>query len=115
MTYPCKARKYHEYKLVQTFKGGQTERCGFCGDKMMVRMTPEGRLVEPKKYKEAHIREFCQATGPTARVFAECYGLKPVLETSKMIEKQRKTESDRVARLEAGAAYLSNGNRTYFS
>ena len=114
MTYPCKARKYHEYKLYKAYTGGQVEICSFCGDKLRVRMTPEGRIVDPGAYRKAHERDFAQPSGASRRVYFECWGTSAVKAETKRLKGLDKKERDRKDMLLEGAAYLEGGEKTYF-
>ena len=56
-----------------------------CGRKVIYRKTLAGR-IDNTRYLNEHIRDFCQPTGPTHKVFAELYdgtGIMPLEEIAK--------------------------------
>ena len=115
MTPPqCRRRRYCDLVTLHVLPDRQIEACRFCGVKRLFRLDEKGRTVDPKGYKEAHIRHFAQPHGPTARVFYEIYGTKPVKAETERINALDKKERDRKDMLLDGARWLEKGEVTHF-
>lgn len=54
------------------YKDVKIERCTICGKKIRWNKDSKGR-VDNKEYLEAHLRDFLQRTGPTAKLFYSIY------------------------------------------
>lgn len=86
MNFPrCPKNKYCAFIAHYEDERATCETCQFCGTKRVYKKTLAGRMDNPR-YLRDHIRDFCQPTGPTHKVFAELYdgtGILPLEEIAK--------------------------------
>jgi len=68
----CKKNKFCGFNVIQDDAGAALEQCQFCGRKISYRKV-NGR-IDNKKYLSEHVRDFCQPSGPTSKVFEQIYG-----------------------------------------
>ena len=68
----CKAGLPHDYRPTNDGPTLLSETCVICGDRQKWNKDERGRVAN-KDYLEAHIRDFCQPTGPHAQLYYLLY------------------------------------------
>lgn len=72
MNYGCKGKLPHAYEIEFDNPQVQAEKCSICGDEIKFQKDSQGR-IDNLAYLKAHLREFCQPTGPTAKLYYILY------------------------------------------
>lgn len=68
----CKKNKYCGFIEYYEDDRAKVEICQFCSRKEIYRKV--GGRIDNRKYLAAHVRDFAQRNGPTAKIFEELYG-----------------------------------------
>jgi hypothetical protein len=68
----CKNKLPHDYKPLYENPAVKVELCAICDDKISFTKDRQGR-VDNNKYLDAHIRNFAQPTGRTAKLYYSIY------------------------------------------
>jgi len=68
----CKFGTYHDLTVVRDTPKYKVEKCVHCNKRWKWNKWLRGR-VDNIEYLKAHVRSFCQPTGPTRRVHAKLY------------------------------------------
>ena len=87
----CPKRKYCAFEQKFEDETGIGEVCMYCGKKVWYGKNEEGE-IHNDKYLADHVRDFCQPTGRTAKIFYEIYGKSGIENVERAKEYYKKAE-----------------------